>query len=165
MSAIHKFSLIYDADQDRLAWDTEDMDGGTTRLWLTQRLAKGLVSALIPLLQTATPQEVAPQHESTVQSWEQAAAMADFGTVPGVQHKSEPTAGLITTVQISQVGEEVVLTFEFPPEGSLTLGLAPASLRQTLTVMYRLYEAANWPLDIWPAWIAAPLAAIPHAVN
>jgi hypothetical protein len=37
MTQIHKFSLVYDATEDRLAWDAEDIQGATTRLWLTQK--------------------------------------------------------------------------------------------------------------------------------
>ena len=55
MSEIHKFSLRYDPGEDRLAWDLEADDGGVTRLWLTQRLCRNFIEAIIPVLTKAAP--------------------------------------------------------------------------------------------------------------
>jgi hypothetical protein len=166
MTQIHKFSLVYDVAEDRLAWDAEDTDGATTRLWLTQRLSRGLVSALLPLLQAATAQKIAPQHEASVQSWEQAAAMAEFGKVPGVKPQAEATTGLVRAVHIRPSNTGMDLTFEFGADGSRTVSIAHAAVRQTLAVMHRLYVAAEWPLDVWPAWISQPAApASAEALN
>src|SRR5262245_2692712 len=100
MAEIHKFSFSYDKAEDRLAWDTEDRAGATTRLWLTQRLCRGFVKALIPMLPTGAV-DSAPQHASTVQSWEQAAAMSTFGKTPPVQPTVKTVAGLLTALHIT----------------------------------------------------------------
>jgi hypothetical protein len=165
MTQIHKFSLVYDVDEDRIAWDTETRDGDTSRLWLTQRLCRGLVNALLPLLvrKTARP-EVPTQHEATLQSWEQAAAMADFGKVPGVKPTPQAATGLIRSVQIQPTEDGMVLALDFGEAEAPTIGLAFPEVRQMLTVIYRLYVAAGWPLDIWPAWISEPAPAAPATV-
>jgi hypothetical protein len=159
MSQIQKFSLLYDAAEDRLAWDTEDAEGGTTRLWLTQRLCRGLIGALLPMLKTAAPQVDAPLQQAAVQSWEQAAAMSSFGRVPGVQPKPQTLNGLVRAVHIRPKGEHLDLTFEFGTADTREVGLSQAALRQMLSVMHRLHVAAGWPLDLWPAWIAEPAPA------
>ena len=166
MSRIHKFSLVYDADEDRLALDTEDLEGVTTRLWLTQRLCRGLVGALLPMLQANALQRVAPEHLATLQSWEQAAAMAEFGKIPPVKPQAESTAGLVKAVHIQPSDDGLVLTFDFGAGEHRVIGLAQAEVRQTLTVMHGLQKAAAWPLDLWPAWITDPAAPAPaKAVN
>jgi hypothetical protein len=166
MNRIHKFSLVYDANEDRLALDTEDLEGATTRLWLTQRLCRGLIGAILPLLQTTALQKVSAEHVATMQSWEQAAAMAEFGKIPPVTPRSESTTGLIKAVHIQPSDDGLVLTFDFGANEHRVVGLAHAEVRQTLTVMYGLQKAGGWALDLWPIWITdstAPASA--DAVN
>lgn len=163
MSEIVRFSFVYDPAEDRLAMDMADAAGATTRLWLTQRICRGLVDALIVQLQKAA---AAPaQAESTVQSWAQAAAMEDFGRTPPVKPAEGTTTGLVHTVQITPSGGQLKLTFEFNG-GRRLVGVSLPALRQTLTVIYRLQVAAGWPLDQWPGWIADPARdAAAGAVN
>jgi hypothetical protein len=166
MSEVRKFSLSYHPAEDRLAFDSEDADGGTLRLWLTLRLCQGLIRAIPPLLPTAAPQVRAREQQATVQSWEQAAAMASFGHVPGVKPTPRTTTGLVHTVNIQPKPDQLNLGFEYGGGDKIDVGLPHASVRQMLTVMHRLYAAAGWPMDAWPAWIAGPVGAAPSdAVN
>ena len=158
MAEIHKFSLLYVAAEDRLALDTEDVEGATTRLWLTQRLCRGLVAALVPILQTAVPPALSGQPHETAQAWEQAAAMADFGKTPGVQSRTDSIAGLVEAVHIRPAAGQTVFTFDFGAGDARVVSLTLPALRQTLAVMHRLHVEAGWPLDLWPAWIADPSA-------
>jgi hypothetical protein len=160
LSEIRKFSLVYDIAEDRLAFDTEDNQGATTRLWLTQRFCRGFVTALLPMLPTAVPEAAAaPERQAVVQSWEQAAAMADFGKVEGVKPQPQAASGLVNTVQIRPMGDRLDLAFDYGAGQALTVGVPHTGVRQMLTVMRRLYAAAGWPLDIWPAWIDGPADA------
>lgn len=166
MTQIGRFSIVYDTAEDRLALDAAGADGGSTRLWITQRLCRGLVGALIPMLETAAqpPPQTGepprpPRQQAAVQSWEQAVAMADFGKVPSVRPEPRTVVGLVHTIQVRPVAQGVVLTLAFNPKGERTLELAVPALRQTLAVIHRLSVAAGWPTDIWPGWIADPGAA------
>ncbi|MFI4935466.1 MAG: hypothetical protein ACHP7N_12650 [Caulobacterales bacterium] len=161
MTEIRKFSLVYDATEDRLAWDTEDLEGATTRLWLTQRLCRGLVNALIPILQKAARPSVDPRHEATVQSFEQAAAMAGFGKVTAVRPQPQSVAGLVRAVNVAAGDNGVTLTFDFAAADTRVVGMDFAALRQTLAVMHRLHVAAGWPADFWPAWVSAAETPVP----
>jgi hypothetical protein len=159
MPEIHKFSLSYDAAEDRIAWDAEDQEGGTTRMWLTQRLVQAVVKAIVPMVVQTGPQELPKGGETAVQSWEQAAAMADFGKVPAVRPQPQSLTGLVRTINLRPAGEKIVLTFEFGGPQPLAIGTNLPQIRQTLSVIHGLYVAAGWPLDFWPAWIADPAAA------
>ena len=158
MADIQKVSLQYVVAEDRLALDTEDAAGVTTRLWLTQRLCRGLVAALDPMLRRVTSIRLPDQPPESAQSWEQVAAMSGFGKIPGVQPREDSVSGLVQTVRISPPGGQMTLTFEFGDGGSHDVPLTVTALRQTLAVMHRLHVEAGWPLDVWPAWIADPLA-------
>jgi hypothetical protein len=163
MAEIYRYSLLYDMAEDRIAWDTIDREGATTRLWLTQRLSRDLVAALLPMLQTALPppeQPRLPQHQAAVQSFEQAAAMTSFGRTPGVVAAPGATAGLVRKVHLKPNAQGVDLTFEFAMGQTRTIGSPHESVRQTLTIFRRLWAAAGWPMDIWPHWMAEEAAAL-----
>lgn len=162
MAEIRKVSLLYAPGEDRLALDTEDLDGATTRLWLTQRLCRALVTALLPMLQEASSLSLPGASEGVVQSWEQAAAMADFGRTPGVQAMAGSIAGLVRTVHISPPAAQMTLTFDFGESDARVVTLTTAALRQTLAVMHSLQVEAGWPLDLWPGWITDPAVQAAH---
>lgn len=157
MAETRKFSLVYDGEEDRIAWDLEDTEGVATRLWLTQKLSRRLVGALVPILEKRTAGGAAGG--SALQAWEQAAAMAEFGKTPGVRTDAGSTAGLVRTVHVASGERGFSLTFEFGVGEARTIGLETPALRQTLAVIHRLYAAAGWPMDLWPAWIADAAAS------
>ena len=167
MTQIKKFSQLYDTFEDRMAWDTEDMEGAPTRLWLTQRLCKGLAGAIVSML---TKGHQAPSgQESVLQSWEQVAAMAEFGSTPPVVPHDGMVTGLVKAVHMSPAEKGVSMTFELhgteKGDGETrTVGLSFQAVRQMLSVMHRLHAAAGWPMDFWPDWVADPNAtATSHA--
>jgi hypothetical protein len=155
MAAIRKFSFTYDVLEDRISCDMEDVEGQTTRLWLTHRLCRGLVSALVPLVPTAPTDEGAPGRAEALQSWEQAAAMAGFGKLSGVSPAANAASGLVRAVHIKH-GAGMALTFEFTDGGSRVLPLEFPAVRQSLAVLRGLFDEAGWAADIWPAWISPP---------
>jgi hypothetical protein len=119
------------------------------------------------MLEGRTPDQPRPvQQQAAVQSWEQAAAMAEFGKVPGVRPEPQSVVGLVNAAHIRPVPQGVVLTFSFTPDGERTVELGGPALRQTLAVIHRLAVAAGWPTDYWPRWIADPGAvAAPDQLN
>lgn len=163
MAEITRFSFLYDPAEDRIALDAEDADGAATRLWLTQRLCRGLVAALVPML---TPPASALEDPGR-QSWEQAAAVEAMGATPPVHPGPEATVGLVHEVTIAPAGDRLALTLRFSAGQSRELSIATVALRQTLAELHRLHVIAAWPQDLWPAWIADPAggAAAVGAVN
>lgn len=165
MAEITKFSLVYDAPEDRIAWDLEDSEGGTTRLWLTQRFCRLMITAVLPMLSKPVAEDAPPERETTLQAWEQAAAMSDFGRTSGVRVSTATTAGLVSQVQMAPAGDGVTFTFTFgQAQETRVVSASGPAVRQTLSVLYRLHEEAGWPADLWPAWVADP-AAVAGAVG
>ena len=162
MTRMRKFSLVYDAGEDRIAWDAEGEDGGVTRIWMTQRFCREFVGALIPRLPKAAAGDVPPEHEATVQGWEQAAAMSGFGRTPGVRVTADAAAGLVRAAHVTPTRFGLNLAFEFGAGETCSVDLGAQSLRQMLSVMYDLHVTAGWPTTFWPPWISgrdAPDAA------
>ena len=166
MADIRRFSLVYDGEEDRLAWDMIDAEGATTRLWLTQKLSRRLALALTEIVEKRTRQSAGPAQQGAIQSFEQAAAMADFGKLPGVALQSGAVSGLVRAVHLTPTDIGVSLAFDFGEGETRKLGLGVAAVRQTLALMHRLHGAAAWPMDFWPAWVAdAEAPAEAPAIN
>lgn len=159
MAEITRFSLLFDPAEDRVALDMLDDAGAVTRLWLTQRLCRGLTPVLTPLV-------AGESADASRQSWAQAAAVEAMAGTPPVTPGAEATVGLVHEVTVAPATGRVGLTFRFAGR-SRELGLSTIALRQTLAELYRLHAAAGWPLDLWPAWIADPAreAAAEGGVN
>ena len=165
MTKIRKFSLAYDAGEDRIAWDAEGVDGAITRIWLTQRFCREFAGAVIPRLPAPIAADVAPEHQATVQGWEQAAAMSGFGKTPGVRVTPEATAGLVRAIHVTPTRVGLSLAFEFGVGETRSIDLDAAAVRQMLSVLHNLHLAAHWPTDFWPTWITGPAAAPANALN
>jgi len=170
MSQIRKFSFVYDAGEDRLACDTELADGATSRLWLTQRFCRGFLLAILPMLERSVSADEA--HQPLVQSWEQVAALSDFGHTPAVETTAQSSVGLVHSAHLTPLERGVDIALEYrAPEGGpdlrQSMPLAFPEVRQMLSAMHNLHVVAGWPVDAWPAWIADPaaLAAPADSVN
>jgi hypothetical protein len=158
MADIRRFSLAYDGEEDRLAWDMLDATGATTRLWLTQKLCRRFATALVEILEKRAAATSERGQTGAIQSFEQAAAMADFGKVPGVALQVGSTSGLVRAVHITPTDGGLTLAFDFGEGETRKLGLSLAAIRQTLALMHKLHGAAAWPMDVWPAWVSDPAA-------
>ncbi len=166
MAEIQKFSLNYDPAEDRLAFDTEDAAGETTRLWLTERLCRNLAPALIKLLtEKGAAKAGGAVAQSTVQSWAQVSAMQGFGQSPSVKLKAQAPSGLVNAVHVTPANGRFFVKFDFGDQ-SRSINFDEPALRQTLGLLARLYRLAGWPADIWPDWITEPaIDATPGTVN
>lgn len=153
MGPITRFTLNYDPSEDRIALDAADAAEATLRLWLTRRLCQGVVKALVEMLEKG-----AAHPEATLQSWEQMAAMQGLGKTPGVKAAADAPGGLVTMVNVRPGNDRYALRFTFGDDEICRIGLTTTELRQTLSVLHGLYARAAWPSDVWPAWIADPVA-------
>lgn len=161
MSQIQKFSFLYDAAEDRLACDMESADASTSRLWLTQRFCRGLVGAIVAMLEKSQS-EADGGRQVMLQSWQQAAAMGEFGKTPAVQPTPQSVTGLVSAAHLTPKERDVTIRFDFGDGDSRSVGLAYPEVRQMLGALHRVHVAAGWPLDFWPAWVADPtIAAAP----
>ncbi len=154
MSRIIRFSQMFDPSEDRIAWITEDDRGETTRLWLSLRLCQRMVGALVPKVQEIRPAPTVAASDPAIQSWEQAAAMAQLEPGPPILPSAKTTTGLVQSIDIAPVNGEFLLTLHFGEGEQRSLALTAVEMRQSLTVLYRLYRAAEWPLDVWPGWVS-----------
>jgi hypothetical protein len=166
MALGRKFTLLYDPAEDRIAWDMEDDAGEATRIWITQRMCRQFVGALIPRLPQPGPQ-VAAEHRDAVRGFQQAAAMSSLGDAPPVKPPQSAPAGRARAIHLAPKPAGVGVEFDLGEAGQRAIDLDLAAARQMLTLLYGLHAHAGWPVDFWPDWIAksAQPAADAPAMN
>lgn len=154
--AIVRVSQSYDQIEDRICLSVLDKAGLTRRLWLTQRLGVRLVQALTQWLDADIAQVTEGRHSSLLQSYEQSAAEAVFQGGEAVVADPGRSPVLLTTVDLSKAAGAYALTFRFGENAgeahSGVLRMTSTELRQWLSILHRMWIAAEWPASVWPGW-------------
>jgi hypothetical protein len=153
MSKIVSITLSYDVDQDRIQLATQLDDKRAVRLWLTQRLARRLVSVLTANLEQAEAIPL-PSVREAVMTQAQAQAVSTIRPrQPVVAPPREVPAYLVHNIKI-RVGPKLIeLQFESSLDIAPTAQLDRTLTRQWLTMLHRQFVAGQWPVDVWPVWL------------
>lgn len=179
--SLQKFTTEFLPEEDRLRLSGELENSQQVVLWLTQRLLRRLVPHLcdwlekqpLPGASAARPQVVAQERVQIQHIAQQAAqgALQAYQQEP-VQASMDAFNGLVQIVKLeSSDGRlQLVLRVEQEPPMEFSVVFAPMGLRQWLGIVYRHYESAQWPLEIWPQWMALratpgqdqPVSAVLH---
>lgn len=159
-----RFTTRYVASEDRLCLLGRSRDEGeeavTHCVWLTARLLRQLVPQLLKGL--APMQAADPVRQAAVQGFAQQAARAAQPAVPPVElppatssARSLEWLATVVSLRRSPQGVELTLARDAGEDApAVLLALRPALQRQWLNVLYDQWRRAEWPLDIWPAWMA-----------
>lgn len=142
-------------------------------LWLTQRLLRRLVPALLDGLAARSLAEGEAEvsdalHHDAVQAFAQQAARAQWEQMPAT---SPVTAGadspehLVLSVQVAYVAHSVRLVFVGPQSPVAQMALNPQALRQWLHILWNAWRQADWPADLWPDWMHQDEASQVHAAS
>lgn len=161
MRSLSRLTTEYVEAEDRiriageLPAQTGEDSPRTVVLWLTQRLLNRLLPHLLNWLE---------RHHGMPQGWDEAvqgfaqqAAVAALEPQAPVRSAPESRAWLVHSVQLTFSPENVQLGFQSAPgdaEHRSDLALQAQPLRQWLHIVYDQYVRANWPLTLWPQWLA-----------
>lgn len=147
---LQRLTTEYVDAEDRLRLTGEIRPGETQELWLSQRLVMRLLPHLFLWLEkqgsTAFPAEIE-------QSLEQHAASANLGDEAPVQ-RSGGRAWLVEAVDMTAGDHVLRLSFRREGEEAVSLTLSALHMRQWLTILRTLWNVAEWPLAVWPEWMA-----------
>ena len=163
MAELQRITTEFVDTEDRIRLAGEDAGGEAVVLWLTQRLLNRLVEHLCAWLGQRVPVDTlhfaAAAQAEVIQSFAQQAALAALEPQTPVQGKVHST-WLVHSVDIACGDQGMMLTFKAAEAGSpcATLTLHDQPLRQWLNILHDQYQNAQWPLTVWPEWMAAPLA-------
>ena len=155
--SLTRLTTEYLPDEDRLRLSGEDADGASVMIWLTQRLLRRLLPALLAWLERQTGAMPRPE---IMLSFAQEAARAGLQEQAPVRAASG-TGWLATAIDITAGAQAVELLFRATPDLRATLVLEPTALRQWLGIMHGHWASAEWPADVWPAWMSESATLAP----
>ena len=170
MTLAKRLSLSYVGSEDRILVVADDEHQNVFRLWLTQRLITQAVLALVGWLKAPLADDENLSRDLTIQRWEQAAAIAQYSPSLAVAQSPaasvEPREGLVTSIDLQHAAAGFALIFHLGSEAVLASHFTAVELRQWLSILYGLYQAAGWPLATWPTWFDKPIeGAAPSLIN
>ena len=153
MLDLQRITVLYSEEQDRISINAAVRDGETARIWLTQRMTNRLIPALINVIK--------PRHEDPVYA----------EIIAGVSHqkavsRQEPSAPvtanapehewLVSKIDLQMPPSGTVVIFYSPTGQSARIGFNGDLMRQWLSILQRVYVAAEWRGTDWPEWMATP---------
>jgi len=149
---LKKVTLRYSEYEDRIGMFAESADGEQVVIWLTHRLSRMLVQSLCRGIE----KDMSHVQRDLVLPLRQHEAESQHQPSEPVARMSvaEKSAALPRRVDVSYSSRGVSLVFRAGDAQPIMLLLTRTEVSQLLSMLYRLFRKAKWPLDVWPPWIA-----------
>jgi len=149
--------FIDEEDRVRVTGISEDQE--TIVFWLTQRLLSRLIVQCVSWLDKASPEfsenkTISPQSRTDLQGFAQQTASQSLKREDAVIANVSSESFLVKEVDLKLNKEGVLLIFRDGNKLSAQLFLSIQHLRQWLIIVHNVWQKANWPMEIWPNWIA-----------
>ncbi len=162
---LERVTFEYSATQDRLLARMQGSDGERHAAWLTQRLVRRLVKALLSSLDKTVSAERAsssasdrpapaadPTPTDMMMSFRHHAALMRQAPSRPVTVIDTQDLPLLTSIQARLSRHRALLTMELPG-GPAVLSLSHDHTWQLLQILLNIFQRADWPVDIWPSWM------------
>jgi hypothetical protein len=151
MKELQKVTVEYDENEDRIRLAGEDRDGSRSVMWLTQRLLRRLLPALIDWL---GKKSLTSGLAEAILEFEHHAALAALQPQPPVPIGGGDTLWLIQVIDLKMADDLVALEFRgVPPGHEARFTVDSTAMRQWLSIVHMQCVRAEWPLDLWPRWM------------
>lgn len=147
---LQRLTTVYSAPEDRIRISAEDNKGRVVVMWLTQRLLKRMLPALIEWYEKRAGNIVGAEVR---QSFAQLSAVSRLKPQPPVASGSSIDAGVIESIDIKRGNNEVRLVLKTRRFEPAELAFSDETLRQWLDIAYRAYLKAEWTGVPWPEWL------------
>ncbi len=162
---LERVTFDYSATQDRLLARMQASDGERHAAWLTQRLARRLVKALLSHLDKTVTAEQAvaatpsvgggtagPGPKEMLLSFRHQAALIKREPSPPVADVDTRDLPLLESIHARLTQHRALLTMDLPV-GPAVLSLSHDHAWQLLQILLNIFRKADWPVDAWPAWM------------
>ena len=157
MTLLTRITVVYSETEDRIRLSGLNENQEVLTFWLTRRLADRLFVLLLNWLDS---RNAGQGGADMLQSFEQQAALSTLApAAPVPAQGTPPEAGrlsdnlLIENVDVTKGDSGVILAFKDASGQEAKLALTLTELRQWLAICCKTYQAADWPMTIWPRWM------------
>lgn len=169
MIELQRLTTVYDPSEDRIRLLGRDKEGQVLCFWLTQRLLNRLIPRLCQGLEQKAaeagrpPQGLAqPVRTFVEQSFAQQRANAALERQAPVMPAADTPEWRVDTVDTKLGAGGARLTLKGATEAQqAAVTLATPALRQWLGIVYAQFRRADWPMQVWPAWMEEAAAPSP----
>jgi len=161
---LKKVTLNYSNVEDRIRMDAESVQGEVIVFWLTQRLCRELVKSLVSYFNKADMATTGASTRSlpSVQKFLQQTASKNKPRVAAVAAAEPQQAVLLDKVQLRTSTRMIQMSLPLAESDQAVLVFSPQEARQWMGILYQQYRRAEWPLEIWPRWIASKMDEEPQ---
>jgi len=163
---LERITFDYSATEDRLLARMQASDGERQAAWLTQRLARRLVKALLSHLEKAIVAECSgsgkldttstgtagQSPKAMLMSFRHQAAQLKRNASPAVAPIETRDLPLLEAIHARLSYNRAALTMELPG-GPAVLSLSHDHAWQLLQILLNIFRKADWPVDVWPDWM------------
>lgn len=169
MTSLQRLTTEYVETEDRFRISGEGLEGELISLWNTQRLMRRLIPYLVSTFDKvpAATNTTKPASESgskgdaagnklyneLYNEMSQQAAQQQIVEQPPVINADNSNVWLVMEIDVSKSDQIVQMTFKNASFTPVHVTLDQNQLRQWLAIVYKLWQQAEWPIDVWPAWI------------
>jgi hypothetical protein len=152
MLILDRITTLYSAEEDRLSISATIKDGGTARIWLTQRITNRLIP---PLLKLVGPKKDDPLYSEVIAEIAQQKAVERQEVVAPVRVQEVQHEWLVHKIDLSLASSGAALKLWNLDGQGADVNLHGELLRQWLDIVRRLYIKAGWTGVDWPDWMKA----------
>ena len=161
MAELQRITNEYLETEDRLRLTGETQTGEVVSIWVTQRLVLRLLPHLLECLNKSIDES--SRAKPLLQGFAQQSAMTSLPSQPPVEPPRESTPWLVTEVDVAHAPPRVSINLKGMGGQQASLTMEYRQLRQWLAIIRGLWQRAEWPDSVWPAWMNETLAQGPVA--
>lgn len=147
---VKQVTTEFNQNEDRISFTCVLNDNSTVVIWLSQRMLRRFVPALLHNVEKEL--KLGVQSHSSIKEVTERAAHNSQSTVQSVHTAMRVEPWLIVSIDISKMPQEVRLTFKGAKGELAPWSMSYVHLRQWLDILYRCCLESEWPLDVWKEW-------------
>lgn len=151
MLELDRITTLYSPEQDRISLSANLREGGTARIWLTQRIVDRLISALVKIVKPHHPD---PVYAEIIAGVAQQQAVSRHELQAPVKITETEHEWLVSKIDLQMPRSGVVVIFYNAAGQNARVAMNVELLRQWLTILRRVYVTAEWDGAEWPEWLA-----------
>jgi hypothetical protein len=153
MLEFDRITTLYSQEQDRVSLNATLREGGTARLWLTQRMVHRLIPALVKIIE---PIHADPVYAEIIAGVSQQKAVERQEPQTPVKVTEPEHEWLVSKVELKQPQSGAVVVFCSAAGQQAQVTMNAELLRQWLSILRRVYFSAEWQGAEWPDWMVVP---------
>jgi hypothetical protein len=152
MLVLEKVTFHYNDIEDRICMSADVMGGEKVAFWFTQRFIRRIADALCSYCENSRTDSSLVDKPLLLSCQQREAEWAHQAPEP-VRLEEASRSFFPATVDLTFAPGQVQLRFPVQDSEVVAMSFTHTELRQWLSILYRTFQLAEWPIDSWPVWL------------